>query len=359
MKFRPLMLKTITALLLTACMPMSSLAADAAGSSPAPALQRTAQTNTVTTQGDVSDCLPYSNPVDPPGDDTVSVDTYSTDSSLAAPSMKKGTAPPHMPTNISSESAIEVKPNTPVEGYLPPDMPGCFFWPGGVWYKVKVDKPQKITGLLLTPPSLNYNLYIYYERSGPADVNAVAVSYRNKGPYQLVSHVVEPGTYYFFITANKTDGSFTLPFNFKVILTDTYDNYEKYWDDGPTTEAYLADHSNPMMHTIDNPFDEDWDSLTFDVEGTFTINLNNPSKKSVYKLEVLDMAENVIETVYQNTTKTFRLPLDNYHTRVFAPNPSKYDPTVPYSLSVNFKPDPQPVCGWDDDKPWKWVCTWP
>ncbi|WP_046216483.1 hypothetical protein [Paenibacillus wulumuqiensis] len=373
MRTRLLVIQMVTALLLLACIPGPTLTAVAADTA-APVypelipLNSKGRTAPQAYSGDVSECLPFSKPVAPPatgGTATtatyVTADTYGTAGKKPTTGIPSIPAPPGMPTNISTFAATELTPGVPVEGYLPPNMPGCIFWPGGLWYKVTIDKPQKITGLLLTPPGIDYYLYLYYERNGPGDVNTGTVSFRNYGPYDQVAYVAQPGTYYLFVTEGGTGGSMKQPFNLKVMLSDKYDEYEKYTDDATTTETYYdAYRDGPMIHTIDNPYDEDWKMFNVNPDGELTINLKNPSPKGSYKLELIDQYGVMVGTVYQNTTKTFRLDMYNaYYTRVFATNPAKYDPDVPYVLTMKFKPDPQPICDWDEERPWEWVCTGP
>jgi len=339
MKLTYVLLRTIIMLLLFSWVsPELSSSVNAAGTSQ-PAEDSSSQPGTRSTGGGGM-CFPYL--TSDSADATTTTDTYITPDTTASPPSSRSTVAP-LPVNTSYGTAIELTPGVPVEGYLPPDDQDCVWFQDALYYKITVTKTQKITALMLVPPGLDYSMYL----EGTA-------SFRHKGPYDQLSYVAQPGTYYLRISEGHTRGSLTQPFNLKVMLSDKFDDYERYSDDSSATDAY---YRGPSVQTIDNLYDEDWKMFGLDYPGTITVRLDNPSSKGVYKVEIWDWEDNVIATVKQNETKTLRLPVTSYFVRVYAP--SKYDPDVPYTLTMDTKYDPRPVCHWDEERPWEWVCTGP
>ncbi|ANF97311.1 hypothetical protein [Paenibacillus bovis] len=339
MKLTYVFLRTMIMLLLFSWVsPELSSSVNAAGT-PQPAEDSSSQPGTRSTGGGGM-CFPYltSNS----DNATTTADTYITPNTAPSLPLSRSTQAP-LPVNTSYETAIELTPGVPIEGYLPPDDQDCVWFQDALYYKITVTKTQKITALMLVPPGLDYSMYL----EGTA-------SFRHKGPYDQLSYVAQPGTYYLRVSEGHTRGSLTQPFNLRVMLSDKFDDYERYSDDSSATDAYYRGTS---VQTIDNLYDEDWKMFGIDYPGTTTVRLDNPSAKGVYKVEIWDWADNVIATVKQNETKTLRLPVTSYFVRVYAP--SKYDPDVPYTLTMDTKYDPQPVCDWDEEEPWKWVCTGP
>jgi len=271
---------------------------------------------------------------------TVATATYLTSS---LPTLPPAVLTP--PTNTTRETAIEIKPDTPIESYLPPsrsDGPGNYS--GGIlYYKVTLTERQKMTFMMLMPPGINYHMFM-----------ESTAGFRSSGPYQQLNYVGGPGTYYLEVTEGGTPGSLTVPFNLRLVLSPKFDDYEQYSDDSFVTEVY---DWGPTRHTIDNPFDEDWKALNIPENGKLTLSLDNPSNsKGVYKAELYDQNSRLIGTVYQNAPKTFDIPMNGYYTRVYSAKGS-YDPDVYYTLSLDFKTPPKPVCDWEEGD--VWVCTWP
>ncbi|MEW4370126.1 hypothetical protein [Paenibacillus kandeliae] len=303
----------------------------------------TAPQITTSATGSGGECFPQLNAQSSTSAVTASSDTYIT---TAASSI---TSSPNFPTNRTMDTAIALTPNVPVEGYIPPSEEDCVYFKQGVWYSITVAKKQKVTALLLVPPGLDYSLFM-----------GTTGSFRKDGPYDLLSFVAEPGTYYLHVTEWRTKGSLEQPFNLKVMLYDQFDDYEQYYDDGHATDAGVNVYDpTPFVQTIDSVFDEDWKSFFLWDKGKLTVSLKNPShSKGVYKVEVWDWDNHLITTIQQNSSKTFAVPDGPYYTRVYSSS-FRYDATVPYSLSIGFAADPQPVCHEDEERPWEWICEYP